>query len=232
MSVFIGITTSYEEGQQRLDRSYVQAVESAGGLPAIVPLPAERATMEELVEHLDGLIIPGGPAVTDGLVGDLPAELHENTPLRRWADYIMLGACLERDVPVLGICYGMQLISAYKGGSIYGDVERQLHTAAVHSDKRGASEHLIHMRPGSHLARILGMAPLSVNTCHLQAIKTPGDGLQACAWATDGVIEAIEDESGNVMGVQFHPERMEDAMQPLFQAFVERARAYRASTRI
>ena len=231
MSVCIGITTSYEGAQQRLDHSYVRAVEDAGGLPVLVPFLQTDAAADALASRLDGLIIPGGPAITDGLIGEVPPELGHTDPLRRLGDLTTLNACLRRNLPVLGICYGMQLISASLGGTIYGDVERQVAAATAHSDKRGAGEHPVNIRSNSHLAHVLGTTTLSVNTFHLQAIATPGKGLEVSARARDGVIEAIENASGSILGVQFHPERMGAVMQPLFLDLVRRAKAHQPSRR-
>ena len=225
MAVIIGITTSYEQAQQRLDYNYVRAVAAAGAIPVIVPLLPERAAADALAARLDGLIIPGGPAIVQGLIGDIPQELARTDPLRVRSDRTMLDACLRLQRPLLGICYGMQLINAVMGGTIFGDVERQVTSAIAHSDKRGASEHSIRIHANSHLARILGPDRRMVNTYHLQAVAEPGRGLMASAWAPDGVIEAIESDNGAILGVQFHPERMGAEAQPLFEDLVRRAAA-------
>ena len=135
----------------------------------------------------------------------------------------VLQACVAVGKPVLGICYGMQLMNAVAGGSIYGDVEREMANALVHSDKRGAECHALLLRRGSWLHRILGTDATTVNTRHLQAVATPGAGYSVSATAPDGVVEAIEDATGSIIGVQFHPERMGTAMRPLFAHFVAMA---------
>jgi putative glutamine amidotransferase len=219
----IGITTSLTDGEQRLDRRYVQAVEQAGGLPLLVPMLDTDEAAAAFAALLDGLVVTGGPAVTDGLLGPLPADLAATDPVRLASDRRLLGRFLEARRPTLGICYGMQLASALRGGTIYGDVQAERAGTAVHSQHRGGTEHAVRVAPGTHLRRLLGTAELTVNTRHLQAVAEPGAGLRVAAVAPDGVIEALETEDGRFLGVQFHPERM-GAAAALFQHLVETAR--------
>lgn len=226
MDIRIGITTSLENGELRLRRQYVDAVARSGALPLIVPLVDDEEAVHALADVVDGLIVPGGPAVTDGLVGALPDDLQEPDPLRTRFDQRLLNAVLERRKPVLGICYGMQLLNALAGGRIYADVERQLPGAAVHSEKRGADTHALEIEPDTHLAAILGRTRCTVNTRHIQAVAEVGAPYRVSARAPDGAIEAIESEDGLVLGVQFHPERMGEAMSPLFAHLVAKAQRW------
>lgn len=227
----IGITTSLNDGEQRLDRRYVLAVERAGGLPLPVPMLETPSAADAFVALLDGLVITGGPAVTDGLVGALPDEIAETAEARLASDTHVLAAFRAARRPVLGICYGMQLGNAAAGGTLYADVQSQLAGSGAHSQKRGGTEHAVSIEPGTHLHRVLQRTALPVNTRHLQAIQTPGRGLRVAARAPDGVIEAVESEDGLFLGVQWHPERMDDAMAPLFRHLVEQARASMPSAR-
>lgn len=219
----IGITTSLNDGEQRLDRRYVLAVERAGGLPVVVPMLETEAATSAFAALLDGLIVTGGPAITDGLVGTLPEEIDETAAERLASDRRMLAHFRASARPVLGICYGMQLANALAGGTIYADVERQLAGSGGHSEKRGAADHPVLVEPGTHLHRILGRDGFSVNTRHLQAVERVGEGLRVAARAPDGVIEAVESDDGRFVGVQFHPERMGDTMAPLFRHHVRQA---------
>lgn len=230
MTPRIGITTSYEDGTQRLDRRYVTAVERAGGLPLPLPMLETDAARDEIATLLDGLVVIGGPAVTEGLVGTLPDDLGALDPLRADADRHWIEQCWNAGRPILGICYGMQRLNARTGGTIYGDVERQQDGALTHSQKRGGTTHPVQIVPDSRLRSLLDRDTLTVNTRHLQALARLGDGFSVAARAPDGVIEAIEHENGKIFGVQFHPERMGDVMAPLFDWLVATAAETTAST--
>ena len=222
----IGITTSLEDGRQTLDLRYSQAVELAGGIPVIVPLIQSLDTARTFAELLDGLIITGGPGITRGLIGTLPADLPAVDYRRDRSDEFIFRALTDR--PILGICYGMQFANAMAGGTIYADVQAQL-ASDIHSSDRGAGEHVIEIEWASRLYEILATSTLRTNTHHIQALADLGAGLRVTARATDGVIEAIESEDGRVLGTQFHPERMLDRAGPLFEDLVRRAAQFRSS---
>lgn len=225
MPARIGITTSYDDGTQRLDRRYVTAIEQAGGIPVLLPTTESEHTVNGLIDQIDGLVVPGGPAVTEGLVGTLPDDLDRLDPLQADSDRRWIEQCWATDRPILGICYGMQRLNALAGGTIYGDLEAEHDGAQTHSQKRGATTHSVTLAESSRLRRWLDTETLTVNTRHLQAIASLGEGFTVAARAPDGIIEAIEHESGQCFGVQFHPERMGSVTQPLFGALIERARA-------
>jgi gamma-glutamyl-gamma-aminobutyrate hydrolase PuuD len=203
--------------------AYVRAVEAAGARPVLVP-PSEEG-VEETLDALDGLVFSGGSDLDPELYGQ---EAHEQTtgvaPGRDRAELALLSAALERDMPVLAICRGSQVLNIALGGDlvqhlpdVVGD-EKHKHTPGVFSD------HDVDLKPGSRVERILGdRAP--VKSHHHQGFGQLGSGLEASAWADDGTLEAIEDPGRRfALGVLWHPEAGEDFA--LFQALVEEARAY------
>ena len=217
----IGITASYAEGAQSLDIRYIQAVEAADAIPLIVPLLTTESVAREFASLLHGLVITGGPGILRGLVGALPADLPPVDTARDRSDELIVRAM--NDKPLLGICYGMQFVNALAGGEICGDAQAQTN-ASIHSADRGASEHEIHIQPGSRLHAIVGGEKLITNSHHIQAIVSPGAGLRITAKAADGVVEALESADGRFIGVQFHPERMGGGGQRLFADLTRRAR--------
>lgn len=158
--------------------------------------------------------------MADGLVGPLPDELGALAERRAASDRAWIERVRAAGRPILGICYGMQLLNAMAGGTIYGDVEREHDGAQTHSQKRGGTTHPVQIAPSSRLHALLERDTVTVNTRHLQAIARLGTGFSVAATAPDGVVEAIEHEDGTIFGVQFHPERMGAEMAPLFRWLV------------
>ena len=225
----IGITTSLnptDSGarEQRLDLAYVRAVERAGGLPLIVPMLATPEAADAFAALLGGLVVTGGPAITGRLIGALSDDIDATDPDRIDSDTRVLRTFLDARRPTLGICYGMQLASALRGGSIYADVQRDVPGTETHSRERGGTTHRVDVVPGTRFREVVERDQLDVNTRHVQAVGEPGAGLVVAARSPDGVVEALESEDGAFLGVQFHPEAMSPPLDRVFEDLVERAR--------
>jgi putative glutamine amidotransferase len=207
-----------------LDTSYAGALAHSGATPILLPLQEDVA---ELAHRLDGLLIPGGDDFPPP--HPYPPQVRfQPVPARLLAfDRALLGAARERRLPVLAICYGMQLLALERGGRLVYDIPSDLPQAGPHRFSEPGGRHGLSIEPGSRLATLLGEAPGPVNSQHHQAVAEAGRGLRACARADDGLIEAIESEDGEFcIGVQWHPERMQGLHRDrLFAGFVEACRA-------
>lgn len=208
---------------QYLDTAYASAVEDAGATPVYLPLQGDA---EGLVERIDGLLLPGGDDLAPPRA--YPSEVRfEPVPERQLAfDRRLLAAVRERGLPVLAICYGMQLLALHCGGSLHYDIPTDVPSAGAHQLAERNGRHAIAVEAGTRLATVLGDAPAAVNSLHHQAVAEPGAGLRASAVAEDGLIEAVEAADGSfALGVQWHPEKMDGAHRTrLFEALVAACR--------
>jgi len=203
--------------------AYVQAVLRAGAMPLVIPPTAEEQVLTAALDRLDGLVLIGGLDLAPRWYGQ---KCHPRTRLadrRRLAgDRRLAELALARDLPVLGICMGIQLLNVVMGGDLIQYIPEQVGTAVCHAPRE--TFHPVRIEPGSRLAAIVGGETIEVNSSHHQALGRLGRGLRAVAWAPDGVIEAVEGEGGRfLLGVQWHPERIADRPEHLaiFRALVE-----------
>ncbi len=215
------------------NRSYVHAVESAGGLPILIPMINDLTTLTALLSRLDGLLLPGGIDLHPSRYGE---EVH---PLTEEADFVLdefeitlASWAFQQDIPVLGICRGMQLINIVLGGSLFQDIDNQYPDNIAHSHRDWPRTHLAHkiiVEPGSRMEAILGAREVMVNSLHHQAIKDLGKGVRITGHAPDGVPELLEVTGYRfVMAAQSHPEEIysiEPAFERLFAAFVQASSA-------
>lgn len=240
----IGISTSELRTPDRVDRDpdaeppqrelalgldYPVAVAAAGGIPVVLPPQLDLA--HELIGRLDGLVLSGGPDIDPALYATPPhAELGPVDPATdRW-ELALAQAALQRDLPVLGICRGLQLLNIAHGGSLWQDIPSELSLTDAHRQTARGSEttHAVTVDPSTQLGRLVGSGPLEVNSFHHQAVNTLGSGLRVGARTSDDLVEAIEAPAHRfVVAVQWHAESLfaQARQLALFQGLVAAARA-------
>jgi putative glutamine amidotransferase len=215
--------------------NYPASLAASGALPVVIPLGLPEEALADIFAQLDGLCLSGGVDVAPAEYGeephpalgkvDAPRDRTELT-LARWA--------LAADLPILGICRGIQMLNVAAGGNLYQDLTAQLPGSLLHNYKVAETPwerptHGVRLAAGSRLAGVLDAGGLMVNSFHHQAVKRPADGFDAVAWAEDGVVEAIEAPGRRfALGVQWHPEGMfqtDPLARKLFAAFVEAVRS-------
>jgi putative glutamine amidotransferase len=200
-------------GQLTLPEDYVTALEGLG-LTTVLITPAHPPhSIRALIERCSGLVLTGGEDVEPARYGETPAPgLGAVNPARDAMELEALRHALERRLPVLGICRGCQVLNVFFGGTLYQDLDTQRPGRVRHcqTESGAVRTHPVRVQPGSRLASILGLTDVQINSFHHQAVKDLGAGLEATAFADDGLIEAIEaTDYPWVIGVQWHPERNE-----------------------
>jgi putative glutamine amidotransferase len=238
---WIGIPTRYHEKSEYIGqiRHYLDAVIWAGGLPLLIPSTGDREITREYVEQVQGVLLPGSPTDIDpALYGAVPhSGLGKLYPERDATDFAILDVAEQNEMPVLGICFGVQSINVHRGGSLVQDIPAVVSNPLIHDEDDGKppARHLIRIAEDSLIGRLAGRSDVEVNSYHHQSVERAGRDLRPVAVSPDGVIEALEDTRGRfVIGVQWHPERgwREDPLsQRLFSALIEQARLrYNGST--
>ncbi len=247
MNPRIGLTAATSDGsdpspwarRQVVGQAYLTWLESRGAAPLVLPNVGPEL-VETLLEGLDGLLLTGGDDIQPLLFEqephpqlggvDVPRDRFELPLIRR---------ALELELPILGICRGIQALNVAAGGTLVQDVPSAPGTKVQHRMKTSGgptTHHTIVVEPDSRLARVLGLAQTAVNSYHHQAVDRLGDGLRVAARTTDQVIEAIEGVGERfVLGLQWHPEVMpldDPVSGALFDAFVEACRHHAEAVRL
>ena len=231
----VGITLDSEEpgGYSKLPwyalrKNYGEAVAAAGGLPMMLPHEPELA--EAYLDSIDGLLVTGGAFDVDpALWGAATRHATVKLKQRRTAfELAMVQGALARDMPVLGICGGQQLLAVALGATLIQHIPDEVDNALAHEQPNPRTEpgHAVIVTPGTLLARIAGAERIPVNSAHHQAVKDVPANLLVDAVAEDGVVEGIESPAHRFcLGVQWHPEyAISDADRNIFAAFVAACR--------
>ena len=221
-----------------LGRHYSEAIEAAGGLPLHISLIPDTGYIDAIVEDLDGILLPGSDSDVDPLrYGQQPhPKLGTVQPIKDETDLMVIAAAERFNLPLLAICFGMQVLNVARGGTLIQDLGAQVPEAIKHEQgpPRDRWSHSVRLLEGSKVAELADSERLLVNSHHHQAVRDLGDNLVATAWSTDGLVEALEDPRPErfVVAVQWHPElgwEKDQFSQRLFSSFTavatERAHA-------
>lgn len=244
MNPLVALTTTItgappaERPRVAIHANYLDVLERVGLAPVLLTPAHSAASVEAILRTCAGLVLSGGEDVEPARYGEAPhPQLGAVNPPRDAMEFAALAVALERDLPILAICRGCQVLNVFYGGTLYQDLAAQRPGSALHEQAEpwGVRPHRARVEPGSRLGEIVAGGEFCINTFHHQAVKDVGAGLEVTAVAEDGVIEAIEArDRGWVIGVQWHPERCDAAVpdgdpdRRLFasfrQAVLERAR--------
>lgn len=236
----IGISSSVSPHEHSVSANYIQSVIAAGGIPTLIPATTDVETLRQLVAQLDGIVLTGGEDIDPAYYGQKPhAQLEEVNKTRDAADLMILKLATDRNVPVLGVCRGLQLMNVAFGGTLHQDLPSQHPSTTVHrqSGDDVTAFHAVSVVPHTQLAQLLGTGELQVNSTHHQAIDSLAPTFRATAWSNDSIVEAIEAYPVRpLMAVQFHPEirtAQGDATQrKLFEFLVQKSDTYRRAKEI
>lgn len=213
-----------------LSFDYVKAVEKAGGLPVILPVLSRPDLAEDLVEGLDGIIFSGGSDISPISFGQEPEPgLHTTNWWRDQSEIALLEASLKKNLPILGICRGFQLLNLYFKGTNIQDLDKSK-TRIKHSfsELAGLPAHSMTIKKDSIMFDLLGKESVLVNSHHHQALDQVAEPFKVTGQAPDGVVEAMEyvGDDRDILAVQYHPEMMlahNDDMLPIFTWLMEKS---------
>ena len=218
----------------RFNGHYPAAIAACEGLPLVIPLNLPEPILRAVFERLDGLCLPGGVDVDPAEYGEAShPDLGSVDYAADRTELLLAKWALEANLPVLGICRGIQLLNVAGGGTLYQHLPAQLPDTQRHDYRLQDSAwetptHEVRIEPESKLAAAVGKDALRTNSFHHQAVKDVAPGFHATAWAEDGVVEAIESDGRPfAVGVQWHPEgmfRSDTYSRHIFAAFVEACR--------
>lgn len=226
----IGLTGNYGELACKLNEGYYKSIWRAGGVPVIIPPIADTDVLINTLEHIDGLLLTGGADFNPLYAGEEPSpRLGGINAERDLPELLITQLAYNRQIPMLGICRGIQTLAMALGGKVQQDISDVAQIRHSQDADRSEPTHSVTIEPDSTLFNIYNKEKLFVNSFHHQAVCDPGERFRVTARSADGIIEAIESrEYKSIIGVQWHPECMsaEDG-SPIFSWLVQQAADYR-----
>ena len=224
----IGITGNYEDLTCKLGRGYYQSVVAAGGVPVVIPPVADKHVIVNTLEHIDALILSGGGDINPLWAGEEPSpKLHGINQERDLPELLIARLAYNRQIPMLGICRGIQTLATAFGGKVAQDISDVATIKHSQDADRSEPTHSVIIDEDSSLFDIYKSTKVMVNSFHHQAVAEAGDKFRVIAKSPDGIIEAMESsEFKSILGVQWHPECLEEGL-PLFQWLVNEAKSFR-----
>ena len=224
----IGITGNYEDLTCKLGRGYYQSVVAAGGVPVVIPPVADKHVIVNTLEHIDALILSGGGDINPLWAGEEPSpKLHGINQERDLPELLIARLAYNRQIPMLGICRGIQTLATAFGGKVAQDISDVATIKHSQDTDRSEPTHSVIIDEDSSLFDIYKSTKVMVNSFHHQAVAEAGDKFRVIAKSPDGIIEAMESsEFKSILGVQWHPECLEEGL-PLFQWLVNEAKSFR-----
>lgn len=225
----IGLCSSYGKGEKDdrifLSCDYLETIRSFGGIPVVIPAEAGEEEQKYLMDLCDGLLLTGGNDIDPALYGE--AILNDTVvtaPERDLGEPRLCELAMQRGLPILGICRGMQMLNVHFGGTLYQDIPTQLEGAVNHQTK-----HDCQLMPASPLWELVGEDSITVNSHHHQAVKDVAPGFEVMGRCSDGIIEAIRKTDAKFLwAVQWHPEKIwktESSSARIFTAFMDACKA-------
>jgi putative glutamine amidotransferase len=216
-----------------LRKQYSEAIVHAGGSPLLIPLIPDKAFADELTTHLDGIVLSGSNSDVDP--NRYKQEPHPKIgsvlTRRDQTDWLLLEGVFKKKKPLLAICFGIQILNVYLGGTLWQDLPSQVKDAVKHDQTSSEDyhSHSLRIKPGSLLDSLAGVQKIKVNSYHHQAIRELSPKLISVASSPDGIVEAVELRIGRqfLLGVQWHPEigwETDDLSQKIFRCFVDDAK--------